>query len=136
MPNSITSVLELRNYLVKKINFSLNEKFNFSIQKEVQIAPRFKRDILKIDEDNVAVDLSINIDKEDVPFFIEIEIEGIFKLNQWEENDNRVIIENNAVAILFPYLRSLVTMVTANANFNPYILPVMNISAMFDEANK
>lgn len=135
MFNSVTSVLELRTYLVKKINFELNSNFDFSTPKEVQLAPQFDRNILKIDKDNVAVDLSININKGDIPFFVEIEIEGIFKLNDWEKDENRSIIENNAIAILFPYLRTLVTMVTANANLNPYILPVMNIVEMLNKQN-
>lgn len=132
MPNSIISVLELKNYLVKKIYFELNKSFDFTTQKEVQLSPKFNRDILKIDENTVAVDLSINIDEGDIPFLINIQIEGVFKLEKWEISENRTLIENNAVAILFPYLRALVTLVTSNANLNPYILPVMNISAMFD----
>lgn len=137
MPNSIQSVLELKNYSVKKINFELNNSFNFSKSQEIKICPQFNRNIKKIDDDIVAVGLSINIgDSFALPFFVNIEIEGVFKLKEWEKDNNRVFIEKNAVAILFPYLRTLVTMVTANSNLNPYILPIMNIADMFDTSNK
>lgn len=64
--------------------------------------------------------------------FLEICIEGLFHLEHWEHPDLLPLIRSNSIAILFPYLRTLVSMVTANANISPYVLPVMNIAAMFD----
>lgn len=64
--------------------------------------------------------------------FLEICIEGLFHLERWEHPDLLPLIRSNSIAILFPYLRTLVSMVTANANISPYVLPVMNIAAMFD----
>ena len=128
------SCLTLKNYIVKKINFSINETFNFGQNITIGISPEFTRNIKKIDSDNVAVNLGFRIDNKDgdMPFSMEVSIEGLFHLEGWEHPDFLPLIRSNSIAILFPYLRTLVSMVTANANISPYVLPVMNIAAMFD----
>lgn len=128
------SCLTLKKYIVKTMNFSINEDFQFNQNTTISINPEFNRQIRKIDNDTAAVNLGFSISNEnnDMPFSIEIDIEGLFHLENWEHPDNLQIITSNAIAILFPYLRSLVSMVTANANISPYVLPVMNITALFD----
>lgn len=128
------SCLTLKKYIVKTMNFSINEDFQFNQNTTISINPEFNRQIRKIDNDTAVVNLGFSISNEnnDMPFSIEIDIEGLFHLENWEHPDNLQIITSNAIAILFPYLRSLVSMVTANANISPYVLPVMNITALFD----
>jgi len=136
MPNKVESVLQLKNYFVKHISFELNDEFDFSQDSEIQMRPQFERKISKIDDDNVKVSLCVHVDNTDgelVPFFVSIEVEGEFCLRAWEKENNIFIIENNAVAILFPYLRALLTTVTSNANMPPYILPIMNIIELFKQ---
>ena len=38
--------------------------------------------------------------------------------------------------VLYPYVRALVTTITANANVPPYILPVMNSNSLFKDKHK
>lgn len=128
------SCLTLKNYIVKTMNFSINEDFEFNQNKPISINPEFKRQVRKVDDDTAIVNLGFYISnpKNDMPFFMEIDIEGLFHLENWEQPEQLPIITSNAIAILFPYLRSIVSMVTANANISPYVLPVMNITALFD----
>lgn len=128
------SCLSLQSYVVKTMMFSLNESFDFNSNEIISLSPEFTRNITKIDDDKVAVNLIFRIDNKngDMPFSMEINIEGIFQLENWEKPDLFPLIRTNSVAILFPYLRTIVSMLTANANIAPYILPVMNISAMFE----
>lgn len=132
------SCLTLKNYIVKTMNFSINEDFQFDQNITISINPEFKRQIRKIDNDTACVNLGfyINNAKNDMPFSMEINIEGLFHLENWEHPDQLPIITSNAIAILFPYLRTIVSMVTANANISPYVLPVMNITALFEENNQ
>lgn len=127
------SCLTLKKYIVKTMNFSINEEFQFNQGKTISINPEFKRQVRKVDNDTATVNLGfcINNEKNDMPFSMEIDIEGLFHLENWEQPEQLPIITSNAIAILFPYLRSLVSMVTANANISPYVLPVMNITALF-----
>lgn len=129
------SCLSLENYIVKTMRFSINENFDFGTDATITLNPEFTRNINKIDDDTVLVNLIFCIDNKnaDVPFDMEVNIEGVFHLENWEQPELLPLIRSNSVAILFPYLRSVVTMITANANISPYVLPVMNIAAMFDQ---
>ena len=129
------SCLTLEHYHVKTIKFSVNEDFCFPENEQVSISPEFQREITKIDDNHACVSLKFSIDNEkgDMPFSIFADISGLFELKKKKKPDSLPLIKSNAVAILFPYLRSLITMVTANANIPPYTLPVMNIAAMFDQ---
>ena len=39
--------------------------------------------------------------------------------------------ESNAIAIMFPYLRAIISTYTVNANVAPVLLPAMNINEYF-----
>lgn len=129
------SSLSLNKYIVKNIHFSINESFQFNQHVTIEINPEFTRQIRKIDENNALVNLVFKIKNEnlDLPFSLEVDIEGLFHLENWEHPDSVSLMVTNSIAILFPYLRSLVSTVTANANISPYLIPVMNINALFDQ---
>lgn len=95
------------------------------------MSPQIKRYIRKIDEDNVEVTLEVLIGEIDnkQPFSLNASICGIFYLEKWSERID--FIKYNTIAILFPYLRSFVTIVTSNSNLPPYIIPVMNTFTLF-----
>lgn len=62
-----------------------------------------------------------------MPFHIEIEYEGIFKLNKQVAKKKVEPFANiNCPAILFPFLRECVADITRRAGLNPLILPTMN----------
>ena len=44
------------------------------------------------------------------------------------------ILKKNTVAILFPYIRAELTLLTAQPETTPITLPAMNINALIDEA--
>ena len=67
------------------------------------------------------------------PFYMSIEIEGYFKSHFENREQNIAQYKKNAVAILFPYVRALVSTFTANANVAPFILPAGNVKKMLDE---
>ena len=128
---SANSVLTLQSYVVKNMEFKLNESFR-SQGEEIELHPEFRRIIHKIDENTASVDLIFRIkETSDAPFMMNICIEGVFSMPNWDKDESRLLMISNTVAILFPYLRSLVTIITANANVPPYTLPVMNINELF-----
>jgi preprotein translocase subunit secB len=65
---------------------------------------------------------------ENSQFQLTIEIAGRFRCpSGWQEK-----WETNALAIMFPYLRSLVSMITCNSGREPIILPTINLSRLFE----
>jgi preprotein translocase subunit SecB len=128
------SCLTLKQFIVKKMSFAINESFSFGQNATINISPEFTRRMRKVDENSAIINLGffINNDNNDMPFSMEIDIEGLFDLEGWEKPDQLKIMVSNTIAILFPYLRTLVSTITASANISPYILPVMNINSLFD----
>lgn len=68
--------------------------------------------------------------EENIPFIVNIVIEGTFETDCF---DDRLV--PNSIAILFPYLRSFMSTVTAQAGISPFILPTININNLLEEQN-
>lgn len=123
---NIDSVMQFKGYKVNKIY--LEENINCEVDK-CDVCPKFLRKINIIDENNFEVTLGCKIESTEdnpFPFFAEVILTGKFYIDSMNE-DNKVLINDNSVAILFPYLRSTLSMLTLNANINPLILPTVNI---------
>ena len=69
-------------------------------------------------------------------FELKVQISGTFKLDNWEDEDRNIFINTNAIVILYPFVRSLVATLTANANVPTYVLPVFNLVAWFEKNEK
>jgi preprotein translocase subunit SecB len=130
------SEMKLINYKVLKTVFELKEGFEFK-QGKIDIQPFFNRDISKIDDNLYKITLGIKIsddlNKNPIPFNAEVVVASIFELPNWESEAANSIAINNATAIMFPYLRTLMATVTMNGNIPPYMLPIMNISKLFKD---
>lgn len=59
---------------------------------------------------------------------MKVTIKGYFSIDAEEAHIDVRMFEQNAIAILFPYLGAIVSTYTANANVAPVILPAMNIN--------
>lgn len=117
-----------------KCVFEINKEFDFAGEMPLEIKNNVKvgRDS---DEENREAIVVLNLgfftesDFDKVPFKIEMEIEGLFG---WEENlkNNMLQLESllkeNAPAILYSYLRPLITLMTVEANLPPLVIPLMN----------
>lgn len=131
-------ILSLLNYKVERIHFDLNNKFEVKENEQIPVTPNLARKIEKIDKNKCKVSLGFIVNQtpeEPAPFDIEIWVSGEFEVENWE-NENKKIVEINTVAILFPFLRALIATVTSNASVPPYILPAFNVVAWFEEAEK
>ena len=58
---------------------------------------------------------------------LNVKIVGIFGI--LEEESKR--LKPNAIAIIFPYLRSQISLLTTQPNMLPVVLPAMNINNLF-----
>ena len=125
--DSITSVLKLKTIVFDKIEFhrkgfknSIDPTFTISVQ------------IGKNKTDDYKVTLIIDADKEK-EYELSISLSGLFSI----ENDGELtdvikqdLINKNAVAILMPYLRSEVTLLTSQPNMDSIVLPPFNINKL------
>lgn len=126
------------NYVVDTMNYKTNPSFDRKKAKELIINEEIDAKIDIVDEeDNAVITLrSILEEKENVPFSFEVIIVGYFEFNNDESDDIlfRDFLRTNAIAILFPYLRSIVSDLTGKSNIYPnYNMPVRNIAQELED---
>jgi len=58
---------------------------------------------------------------------------GGFTIEMDSENDElkKTLLHENAVAIMFPFLRTLIATLTTAANIQPLILPIISLANTF-----
>ena len=107
----------------------------FRCTREVSYKFNFDKSLILISMTEIQENLRVNIfyseddNMEDAPYKLSVEIAGRFICeNDWQEK-----WEANILAIMFPYLRSFVSMITSNSGRDPIILPTVNIVNMFEK---
>lgn len=87
------------------------------------------------EENNYKVTLILNGNKKD-EYEFSISLSGFFTIKNIETMKDTLkqdLINKNAVAIMMPYLRSEVTILTAQPETDSVVLPVFNISKIIDK---
>ncbi|MCI5588500.1 MAG: protein-export chaperone SecB [Lachnospiraceae bacterium] len=129
------SVLQFKEYIVKNINFECNLEYDNAEPIDVKIDMDASFDI---NHEDMAVILKVDIfndqDKKKYPFSMNLEIVGYFSVSG--ENAAIENFKSNAVAILYPYARALVSTYTSNANIAPLILPTINVNQFLKNKEK
>lgn len=126
--DKIASKLIFKKYIVQKVEFEANEEYT---GEEVKVKLDINKSIEYIGKNmnvTLIVKLFDNIGKE-APFKMLVQVKGIFEL---ENNIEKIDYEPNAIAILYPYIRAIVSTYTATANVTPLILPAINVNKLLD----
>lgn len=86
-----------------------------------------------LDENGIyKVTLILNGTKQD-EYNVVISLSGFFKVEgQVEDKVGQDLINKNVVAILMPYLRSELTLLTAQPGTESVVLPPFNVNEMFE----
>lgn len=133
MDKKVESILRFENYIVKETKFVINE--TFSERKNVQLVFSIRPKV-EIDKNKLRISLETEIfedaKKNDFPFEMYVSIIG--KFNTSGGDVNKFI--PNAIAILYPYVRAIVSTYTAQANVNALILPPINVNKLISENSK
>jgi len=119
----VTDKIELNNNHLPDGKFQLNTKIT--------------RNIGKISENVFFTQLSVEIKNEDnfkFPINLSVVIKGIFDFEEaMNELEVNAFLKHQAVNILYPYIRSMVTSTTTNAMMAPVVLPIIDAIHLFPE---
>lgn len=118
---------------ITKSIFVINKEFDFhseialEISNEIKIVKSSSKEMSSL----VVLTLKFFQEKklEDVPFNLEIEIEGVFGWGKEQEEQPmqlETLLKENAPAILYSYLRPIITSISIEANLPPLVIPLMN----------
>lgn len=126
----IKSAFKFLNYVVDSVVFKNNLDFEGDIA-ELEFHPSAE---FNIDGNDMLVFLTIDVfndaQKNNYPFEMSVSVVGYFKLMSDEDVE---IYKANAVAVLFPFVRAIISTYTAAANVNPLILPTVNINKILED---
>lgn len=121
---------DFKGITCEQLSFKLN-RVKLEPNQRLDIKPQFSRQVRKANENNKLMFINLKVavlstEAEPKPFDIEVSIVGIYELaetpNAQQERD--FVIE--ATGMLYPYLRAMVTNLTAQAYIQPLNLPVIN----------
>ena len=119
---------DFKGITAEELSFKLNH-VKLEPDTKLDIKPQFSRQVRKVNGNEKVnfIVLSVKIastEKEPKPFDINVTLVGIFEVETANESEERsFVIEGTK--LIYPYLRSAVTNLTANAYIAPLNLPVI-----------
>lgn len=137
MKKEYLSSLKFDNYMVTDLSYSQNSDFSFDTDKLDVDFNLYAKVQLTNDNDAAVTLRAICGDKENpnCPFTILVEVIGIFKFEGTIE-DFEQLATTSAIAVLFPYVRSLVSDLSSRSNVYPqFRLPLLNVVEFIKEKN-
>lgn len=130
--SKINSSLYFDNYIVDKVYFQNNPKYEGEeTSLEFSVFPNIT---VSDDGENMVVELTVNIFddavKKNYPFEMSVTVIGFYSMHA--QGEDILKYKKNAIAILYPYIRAIVSSYTANANVNPLLLPAINVNKLIE----
>lgn len=133
--------LQFRDYHVTNIEYKYSPYFG---EDEDPLNPQFAYSVESDPDDlsQASVTLSFSIGDPQLvnnSIYVSVSIMGLFELSNVESEDRDTIMlfyRQNALAILFPYLRGIVSDITSKGSEAPLILPTLNIMALIEELDR
>lgn len=114
-------ILKLNHLLFDEITFN---RVNFKSKNDLQV--EFGFSFNKREYGEFVSSIRIIGTKKDEYNFV-VRASGYFQISEAVE-DSDILIQQNAIAIVFPYIRSQISLLTAQPEVDPVILPPMNIA--------
>ena len=127
----------LRGITAEEISYTMN-KIKVDKDTRFEIKPQFTRSVKKVKENDKLHFLvrDVKIEGKDdapTPFNLKCRLVGAFEAEEIETEEDRQVLVLSMTEIVYPYLRSTVAALTANAFISPVTLPVVPITAIFPE---
>lgn len=135
---AIRAAISLESVRAKKVCFVINEEHDMHQEQSINLGLEFDIDFELDDTSNLAkVVLSCNVNRDDFsqkPFMMEVSMEGLFNYEVSEDKEQvKRMLKTNSIAILFPYLRALISTMSVNFGIPTIVIPTINIIELLKE---
>lgn len=124
------SPLSIEHFVFDKLYF---ERKGFQCDSEDSPANVSVR-VSKIADSQYVVTLTVSVEKPE-EYEAEVSISGFCNIQE-ETPQKDIMLQVNAPAILFPYARAQLTLLTAQPETTPIVLPVVNFQQMYKESKE
>lgn len=130
--NTVESVLQVQGGIyIDECVFKMNSDV---LHVDSNYELNYNRTITRIDDNTYRVSLRCNVlsaDKKSIE--IHARAVAIFSVDAPDPKTKNSLISKNTVAILFPYVRSQIALVTAQTGIPQVVIPIVNIASMFKD---
>lgn len=121
--------IQITNSALKVEKVSLrNRHLN---DEKFQIKPILEKEIVKESENKYTIYLSLsfkNLEASPFPIDLTVVFSNMYEFSKVkDDNDILNFLNINAIQIVFPYMRTLVSSLTASALMQPLMLPIINV---------
>lgn len=134
MSNEVKSKLSFIKYKVKEVSLKQNDSFKIIDNKPIDIEFKLNHETEFLDN-KMKLKLSVIVfddaEKNNFPFYMKVVLEGDFIV----EGADISTFEINGIAILYPYIRAIISTYTANSNIPTLILPPINVANYYQKHN-
>lgn len=120
----------LINVTTLKFRFDNKAKPNV----EYKLSPRFGKGLCRLSNTIHELHLAFSLHDDEgnlSPYDIDLEIVGKFEITDCDEKEILDFMNLNAVSILFPYLRSILSSLMSSMMISPIILPIVDAMELF-----
>ena len=127
---NIESNLKIKNIYFSELSFRRDENIEKTFEITHSIDVKYE-DVLK---DSIKVSIIYSSKAKNSLFETKVVINGRFELTNYENFDDDTIeslLKINTIAILVPYLRSQVVLLTSQIGINPIQIPIINAEMLY-----
>ena len=120
----------MKSLFFPSYSFDLKNPRNYS-----EVNYSFGVDYFVNDNNEYKVEVKVDISDSSNTLKISLLACGVFSVeeNMVDGNMKDVLIRRNTVAIMFPYIRSQITLLTTQPGMNAIIMPPINVNALLDD---
>ncbi|MGO4943062.1 protein-export chaperone SecB [Ruoffia tabacinasalis] len=139
------AVINFDDYKVIEMHFNENDQFNDMredglIELETEFNFNFS---LNDAQDKAVVEIRVILgeyNSDNQPFFLTVIMQGFFTYNTSEDEQSNgfdTYLKGNSLAIMFPYIRQIVSTLTSMSNkFPTYTMPTINIAKLLEKSSE
>ena len=135
MQNNIKSFLEMKNLFFPRMQV-INTK-RIQENQNLKLINKIKYYKNKENSNFLTIKIITKIEFENNILLLELECEGTFELkdtdNSLNEEQKKYILQRNTVAIMYPFIRSQISLLTTQPGMMPIIIPPIDINALVEQ---
>lgn len=138
-------VFRMQKMYIKDLSFenpNAPEVFTMKHKSEPNVELNLQLNNRKVDDDHweVALEITAKIASKDdsskVLFILEIEHAGVFLLKHIPEEHLPMVLGVDCPTLLFPFTRQVVSQVSVDGGFMPFLMEPINFMALFQNSQK
>ena len=127
----------LRGITAEELSYNMN-KVQITPNMRIELKPQFARQIRRANNNDNMYFLVLEVkiestESEPKPFNLKCRLVGAFEAEDVVTEEDKQVLAISMTEIVYPYLRSAVSSMTATAFVNPIMLPVIPAGTMFPE---